>query len=225
LKRKVESKEYIIKGGSTYRIIADHLGSPRLVIDIATGLPAQVMDYDSFGNIITDTNPGFQPFGFAGGLYDASTKLTRFGVRDYDAETGRWTSKDPIGFNGGDPNLYGYVVNDPINFVDPEGKFYIRLVAFGLGLYFLADKIEDFGEKAASLGEEGADAVDAAFKGDFDKLVESDEKILDFIFEDTPELGKDMVETIYVNPAKSTIKRSLSKIGKAIGAQQNSCRK
>ena len=75
-----------------------------------------------WGNIINDTNPGFQPFGFAGGLYDQHTQLTRFGARDYDAETGRWTSKDPIRFEGGDTNLYGYVINDPVNFVDPDGK-------------------------------------------------------------------------------------------------------
>jgi len=97
------------------------LGSPRLVIDTATGLPAQVLDYDSFGNVITDTNPGFQPFGFAGGLYDEATKLTRFGARDYDAATGRWTSKDPILFAGGDSNLYGYTLQDPVNLIDPNG--------------------------------------------------------------------------------------------------------
>jgi RHS repeat-associated protein len=60
--------------------------------------------------ITADTNPGFQPFGFAGGLYDVDTGLTRFGARDYDAFTGRWTSKDPIRFAGGDANLYGYVL-------------------------------------------------------------------------------------------------------------------
>ena len=58
---------------------------------------------------------------FAGGLYDQHTKLTRFGARDYDAFTGRWTSKDPIGFAGGDVNLYGYVLNDPVNWVDING--------------------------------------------------------------------------------------------------------
>ncbi len=45
----------------------------------------------------------------------------RFGARDYDPETGRWTAKDPIGFGGGDANLYGYVEGDPVNLVDPSG--------------------------------------------------------------------------------------------------------
>lgn len=114
--------DYIVKGGVTYRILSDHLGSPRLIVDTTTGAIVQRMDYDEFGNVILDTNPGFQPFGFAGGLYDQHTKLVRFGLRDYDAETGRWTSKDPILFAGGDPNLYGYVLNDPMNFIDPNGR-------------------------------------------------------------------------------------------------------
>ncbi len=42
--------------------------------------------HDEFGVVTNDTNPGFQPFGFAGGLYDSDTKLVRFGLRDYDAE-------------------------------------------------------------------------------------------------------------------------------------------
>ena len=49
--------DYLVKGGVTYRILTDHLGSPRLVVDTATGLIAQRMDYDSFGNVLTDTNP------------------------------------------------------------------------------------------------------------------------------------------------------------------------
>jgi len=65
--------------------------------------------------VLSDTNPGFQPFGFAGDLYDRDTELERFGARDYDAGTGRWTAKDPIRFGGGDTNLYGYVLGDPVN--------------------------------------------------------------------------------------------------------------
>jgi RHS repeat-associated protein len=125
--------DYIIKSGVTYRIIADHLGSPRLVVDVATGTIAQRMDYDEFGNVILDTNPGFQPFGFAGGLYDRDTKLTRFGARDYDAETGRWTAKDPLLFDGGDTNLYGYVLNDAVNSIDPTGELRIGPFNFPWG--------------------------------------------------------------------------------------------
>jgi RHS repeat-associated protein len=113
--------DYMIKGGVTYRILTDHLGSPRLVVNAATGEIAQRIDYDTFGNVRLDTSLGFQPFGFAGGLFDADTKLIRFGLRDYDSETGRWTAKDPIGFAGGDPNLWAYVDNDPVNLIDPPG--------------------------------------------------------------------------------------------------------
>src|SRR5690606_36494049 len=74
------------------------------------------------------------PFGFAGGIYDRDTGLIRFGMRDYDPETGRWTSKDPILFAGGDTNLYGYVMNDPINFVDPTGLFTVCVGLIGFDI-------------------------------------------------------------------------------------------
>jgi len=111
----------MIKGGVTYRIVADHLGSPRLVVDTATGTIAQRIDYDEFGQVVADSSPGFQPFGFAGGIYDRDTKLVRLGARDYDPETGRWTAKDPTLFAGGDTNLYAYAAGDPVNAVDRDG--------------------------------------------------------------------------------------------------------
>ena len=113
--------EWLEKGGGMYRIITDHLGSPRLVVNATSGAIVQRMDYDSWGNITTDTSPGFTPFGYAGGLHDQDTKLTRFGARDYDARTGRWTAKDPIGFRGGDSNVYVYSLNQPTNIIDPFG--------------------------------------------------------------------------------------------------------
>lgn len=111
---------YMIKNGVTYRLITDHLGSPRLVLDVSAGAVAQQMDYDEFGNVINDTNPGFQPFGFAGGIYDRDTGFVRFGARDYDSNTGRWTAKDPIGFVGG-INMYAYAVGNPVSLVDLTG--------------------------------------------------------------------------------------------------------
>ncbi len=112
--------DFLTQGLSTYRIIRDHIGSPRLVIDTATGNVLQRLDYDPMGQVTQDTNPGFQPFGFAGGLYDPHTGLVKLGSREYDPSTGRWTSKDPKLFGGGS-NLYAYAENDPINLTDPFG--------------------------------------------------------------------------------------------------------
>lgn len=66
-------------------------------------------------------NPGFQPFGFVGGIYDRDTGLVRLGARDYDPVTGRWTAKDPAGFEGGE-NFYLYGAGDPVNAVDVTGE-------------------------------------------------------------------------------------------------------
>jgi RHS repeat-associated protein len=70
------------------------------------------MAYDSFGNVITGSNP---------------FKLVRFGARDYDAEVGRWLSPDPLRFSAGDTNLYAYVANDPINLLDPTVLDYVTI--------------------------------------------------------------------------------------------------
>jgi RHS repeat-associated protein len=111
----------MVSGGVTYRIFSDQLGSPRLVVNTATGAITEQISYDEFGNVISDTNPGVQPFGFAGGLYDQDTKLLRFGARDYNPAIGRWTAKDPLLFAGGDSNFYGYALADPVNSTDTSG--------------------------------------------------------------------------------------------------------
>ncbi|MGH7283644.1 MAG: RHS repeat-associated core domain-containing protein [Polyangiaceae bacterium] len=136
--------EYMINTVSgtttTYRLITDQLGSVIMVVNAAspTGTPAQVITYDPWGKILTDVenisngNPAvsvFQPFGFAGGLHDrdAGGSFTndggwvRFGARDYDTNTGRWTSKDPIRFGGG-LDVYAYCGNNPIDCIDPNGR-------------------------------------------------------------------------------------------------------
>lgn len=111
---------YIDQNGNKFKIVTDHLGSLRLVVS-KSGRILQMMEHDEFGRVMQDTRPEFMPFGFAGGLYENRSGLVRFGARDYDPQTGRWTMKDPIRFEGGDTNLYGYVLQDPVNFIDPTG--------------------------------------------------------------------------------------------------------
>ncbi len=118
---RVNVPEYVIRGSVTYRIITDHLGSPRLVVDAATGVVVQRMDYDEWGGVLRDTAPGLQPFGFAGGVYDRDTDLVRFGARELASREGRWLSKDALLFQGGDFSLFSYAWADPVNRNDTTG--------------------------------------------------------------------------------------------------------
>ena len=105
----------------TYYLHYDQVGSLRAISNQQHQIVKEIT-YDTFGNILQDTNKEFKIlFGFAGGLQDQDTNLVHFGYREYDPQTGKWTAKDPIDFEGGDANLYGYVLGDPVGFVDPEG--------------------------------------------------------------------------------------------------------
>ncbi len=147
---RVNVPEYMVTASGTFRIVTDYLGSPRLVIDTASGAIAQRLDYDEWGNVVQDTAPGFQPFGFAGGLWDRSAGLVRFGARDYDPSVGRWTNKDPIRFDDG-WNLYAYVRNDPLNFADPEG-LEAATIALGGGIALGGSTVAVVAAAAAAAG-------------------------------------------------------------------------
>ncbi|GAC1431733.1 MAG: hypothetical protein NVSMB62_28750 [Acidobacteriaceae bacterium] len=114
--------EYMVQGTTTYRLITDQVGSVRLVVNTSTGAVVERIDWDEFGNVLADSAPGTQPFGFAGGLKDQDAGLTRFGARDYEPMTGRWTAKDPLRFGGGLTDLYSYLGSDPLNTIDPSGR-------------------------------------------------------------------------------------------------------
>ncbi|MGL1863642.1 MAG: RHS repeat-associated core domain-containing protein [Pseudodesulfovibrio sp.] len=104
-----------------YTLHYDQVGSLKAVVS-ETGNVVKTVQYGPFGDILWDSSPGLRvPLGFAGGLYAPHTNLTRFGWRDYDPDTGRWTAQDPIGDAGGDEDWYGYCLDDPMNGVDPMG--------------------------------------------------------------------------------------------------------
>jgi RHS repeat-associated protein len=156
--------DYLVTGASTYRILSDHLGSPRVVVDTATGAVAQEISYDAWGNptLVTGTID-FQPFGFAGGMYDPDTGLVRFGARDYEPNAGRWTTKDPISFGGLDANLFAYALDDPLNLVDPLGQSFI--LARALAAHASRAAAAAAANTAKSLAHAACLAVSAAVQG------------------------------------------------------------
>jgi RHS repeat-associated protein len=79
--------------------------------------------YTPFGILANENESVIQPFKFVG-KYGVMTEPNGFyymRARYYDTEIGRFISEDPIGFDGGDVNLYAYVGNNPVLLIDPDG--------------------------------------------------------------------------------------------------------
>jgi RHS repeat-associated protein len=113
--------------GDVVWTLGDHLGTVRdlAVYDSETGITtvANHRVYDSFGNLTSQTNAASDClFGFTGRPFDQAAGLQNNLHRWYDAATGGWVSKDPIGYKGLDANLYRYVANSPTNATDPSGR-------------------------------------------------------------------------------------------------------
>jgi RHS repeat-associated protein len=89
--------------------------------------------YTPFGLIANEQEAVVNPFKFVGqfGVMTEPNGLYYMKARYYDPEVGRFISEDPLGFEGGDANLYIYVQNNPVMFSDPQG-----LWTFQTGLSF-----------------------------------------------------------------------------------------
>jgi RHS repeat-associated protein len=130
------------RGGATYYVGTDQVGTPKVVVD-AAGTVVKTLVYDAFGRRnpagATETGAGFElPIGFAGGLEDPVTGLVRFGLRDYEPASGRWTTRDPI-LQAGGLNVFAYAGSDPVGGRDLSGLADVRGFFSGL-----ADKVAAF---------------------------------------------------------------------------------
>jgi len=106
---KANVPEYMFKGGNTYRIITDHLGSVRVVVDVNTGTIAQRIDYDTWGVVQNDTSPGFQPFGLPAALRPGYGIGAIWKAR-LRCGYGKVDGERPVALPRWDSNLYGYLV-------------------------------------------------------------------------------------------------------------------
>ena len=120
----------MVRNGQSFFYHADGLGS---IVAITDSTPAVVQQYayDAFG-MLTPSNPEFaNTYSYTGREWDQEIGLYYYRARYYDPMEGRFISKDPIGFAGGDVNLYRYVQNSPANWVDPSGLWTFNLGAYG----------------------------------------------------------------------------------------------
>jgi len=131
---------------------ADRLGSVRWVTDGNGNLVASYV-YEGFGKVVGQEGSETVPYRFCG-LWgyrnDGDAGLLHVGARYYEVETGRWVQKDPIVINGSinpqKQDLYTYVLNDPINIVDPDGRIIVGIIAgfiIGASIEIIAQIVED----------------------------------------------------------------------------------
>ena len=115
-----------------YFYTRDHLGSVRELVD-ASGTVRARYDYDPFGRRTKLSGDLETDFAFAGMFWSSEARLSLTRFRAYDAELGRWLSRDPLRRAEVEqgPNLYAYVGNNPINRVDPLGLCCEELAAAG----------------------------------------------------------------------------------------------
>jgi RHS repeat-associated protein len=103
----------------TFTQLKDALGSTVALVD-AGGNLATKYSYDPFGNTTVSGATNSNTFQYTG-RENEGNQLYFMRARYYSPLLGRFINEDPMGFLGGDVNLYGYVGNSPANFTDPLG--------------------------------------------------------------------------------------------------------
>jgi RHS repeat-associated protein len=123
--------------GAHYAYLYDGKGNVAALLDGA-GNAVQTYQYDPFGVPKPASGSVNQPTRFSTNPYDTETGLSYYGYRFYAPNLGRWMTRDPIGEAGG-INLYGFVGNNPANFIDPDGDHPAWVVGTAVVLtgYFL----------------------------------------------------------------------------------------
>lgn len=106
-------------GNEGYYYFKDAIGSVTSLND-SNEITVNSYTYDAFGNVVNQIEGVTNRYGYTGRVPDSESSLMYYRARFYDTTIGRFVSADPINF-GGSTNLYSYVKNNPLKFIDPMG--------------------------------------------------------------------------------------------------------
>ena len=152
--------------GKDHYVDIDGQGNVRRLVDSSDGSLSAEYEYGPFGESLRATGnfANKNRFRFSTKFDDPETRLLYYGMRYYNPTTGRWISRDPIGEAGG-INLYGFVGNDPVSRVDPDGR-----APTTLPFYFqnICRRFNDFFRPTAN--KEVKDALGHFIRGDEDRI-------------------------------------------------------
>lgn len=135
--------------GVVYSSVINHRGDICLLEDEGGTLVSTVR-FDAYGNVTMGES--LSPWLFTGKRFDAAAGLYHFDKREYDPRLGRWLTCDPAGFADG-VNLYAYVKNSPMVFVDPNGLWTEEIQDFLGGVTRGAIDDTTWGASNLALGE------------------------------------------------------------------------
>lgn len=144
------------RGGVRHQLVPDPLGSTVALFD-DSGNKTDTFQYWPYGESAGRTGTTSTPFKYVGsfGYYQDGSARNYVRARYLDKGKGRWITEDPIGFGGGDVNLFRYCGNNPIKYIDPTGLSLLpigSLVLIGLigacigGAFFIGKRYNDNGE-------------------------------------------------------------------------------
>jgi len=149
---KIDEPLAMLRSGATSYYQADGLGSVTSLSN-AAGALAQTYAFDSFGKQTAASGSLTNPFQYTAREFDSETNLQFSRARYYDPNAGRFISEDPIGFRAGN-NFYQYVLNDPLNSIDPLGLDTTVIIIYDTGVGGIT-----YGSHAALLIDNGGNPI------------------------------------------------------------------
>ena len=163
------------KGSATYFYHQDGLGTVTELTDSA-GATAKSYSYDAYGNIVDQTGSVDQPYTYTGREFDSESGLYYYRARNYDATTGRFLQKDPIGVLN-NVNLYPYARNNSTNLVAPLGLIETTGDA-AIRNAIARGNTRELQELIEAVGDTAAPGIREAAKKALERLTTEAEKII-----------------------------------------------